>query len=93
MEEEDKREAVAESGMEGFVMPDFHAEKSSETAAKECDGEETCFRDAPFVVAGFPFVDTIEEKSNDIHHREVKQNGEEFVHQGLFTSLDICRKG
>ena len=29
VEEEDERETVTETGMPGFVMPDFHAEKGT----------------------------------------------------------------
>jgi hypothetical protein len=73
VEAEDEREAVAETGMLGLVMPDFHAEKSTDTAAKESDGYEAGFRDTPFVMPRLPFVNAIEKKGKDIDCREVEQ--------------------
>ena len=73
VEDEDEREAVAETGMLGLVMPDFHAEKSTDTAAQEGNGEETGFRDTPFIMPRLPFVNAIEKESNDINCREVEQ--------------------
>ena len=73
VEAEDEREAVAETGMLGLVMPDFHAEKSTDTAAQDGNGEETGFRDTPFVMPRLPFVNAIEKKGKDIDCREVEQ--------------------
>ena len=73
LEDEDEREAEAELVMLGLVMPDFHAEKGSETTSQKGNGEEAGFRDTPFVVPRLPFVNAIEEESNDIDCREVNQ--------------------
>ena len=73
VEEKDERETVTETGMKGFMMPDFHAEKGADTAAKESDGYEAGFRDTPFVMPRLPFVNAIEKKGKDIDCREVEQ--------------------
>ena len=59
--------------MLGFVMPCFHAEPGTEAAAQESDSDETGFRDTPFVMAGFPFIDAIEKESHEVNRREVDQ--------------------
>jgi len=73
VEDENEREAITETGMLGLVMPDFHAEKGTEAAAKESDGEKTCFRDTPFVMPRLPFVDAIQEERDYVYSREVEQ--------------------
>lgn len=73
VEKKDERQAVAEFGMLSFVMPDFHAQESPDTSAKEGNGDETGFRDPPFVVPCFPFIDTIQKKRHDINRREVDE--------------------
>jgi hypothetical protein len=73
VEAEDEREAVAETGMLGLVMPYFHAEKSTDTAAQEGNGEETGFRDTPFVMPRLPFVNAIQEERDYVYRREAEQ--------------------
>ena len=60
--------------MLGLMVPDFHAEKGSETTSQKGNGEEAGFRDTPFVVPRLPFVNAIEEKRHDVHRREIDQN-------------------
>ena len=78
MEEEDERKTVAETGMLGLVMPDFHAEKSTYTATKKGDGDQTGFRDTPFIVAGFPFINAVEEEGNEVDCHEIEQKGKDY---------------
>ena len=74
VEAEDEREAEAELVMLGLVMPDFHAEKGSETTSQKGNGEEAGFRDTPFVVPRLPFVNAIEKESHEVNRREIDQN-------------------
>ena len=74
LEDEDEREAEAELVMLGFVMPDFHAEKGSETTSQKGNGEEAGFRDTPFVMPRLPFVNAIQEERDNVYRREIKQN-------------------
>lgn len=78
MEEEDERETVAETGMLGLVMPDFHAEKSTDTATKKGDGDQTSFGNPPFIVAGFPFINAVEKEGNDVDCHEIEQKGKDY---------------
>ena len=73
VEEEDEGKAEAEFEMLGFMMPEFHAEKGTEAAAKEGNGDETGFRDTPFVMTRFPFINTIEEESNKVNCCKIDQ--------------------
>ena len=91
MEEEDERETVAETGMLGLVMPDFHAEKSTDTAAQEGNGEETGVRDTPFIVAGFPFINAVEEEGNDVE-RVVLDDYADPDSKRYENMLEIMRK-
>ena len=95
MEKEDEGEAVAETGMLGFVVPDFHAEEGTEAAAKEGNGDETGFRDAPFVMAGFPFVDAVQEEGNEVNRHKIEQKAiyEIFSHFLIysFSYFRICQ--
>lgn len=74
MKEKDEREAEAELGMLGFMMPDFHAEKSTDAAAQESNTYQFGLRDAPFVMAGFPFIDAVHKERHDIYRREINQD-------------------
>ena len=73
VEAEDEREAEAELVMLGLMVPDFHAEKGSETTSQKGNGEEAGFRDTPFVVPRLPFVNAIQEERDYVYHREVEQ--------------------
>lgn len=90
MEKEDERKTETEFGMLGLVMPDFHAEKSTETAAQEGNGEKAGFRDTPFIVAGFPFINAVEEEGNEVDCREIEQQGKDyFSHLHIYTFLHL----
>ena len=78
MEKEDERKTVAETGMLGLVMPRFHAQISSETATKKGDGDQTSFGNPPFIVAGFPFINAVEEEGNDVDCHEIEQKGKDY---------------
>lgn len=85
--------------MLGLVMPDFHAEKSSETATKKGDGDQTSFGNPPFIVAGFPFINAVEEEGNDVDCREIEQKGKDyfliytFIHFRIYGSFgQLARK-
>ncbi len=85
--------------MLGLVMPDFHAEKSTDTAAKEGNGEEAGFRDPPFIVAGFPFINAVEEEGNEVDCHEIEQKGKDyfliytFIHFRIYGSFgQLARK-
>ena len=73
MEDEDGGETVFELSVLGFMMPCFHAEQSTDAATENGYPDEACFCDAPFVMARLPFVDTIQEKRDDINRREINQ--------------------
>ena len=73
MEDENGRETVFELCVLGLVMPEFHAEESTDAAAENGYPDEGGFVDAPFVMPRLPFVDTIQEKRDDINRREVNQ--------------------
>jgi len=74
LEDEDGWEAVAELDVLGFVMPEFHAEESTEATASNGYPDEARLGDAPFVMLRLPFVDAVQEERDDVYHREVNQN-------------------
>ena len=78
MEKEDERKTVTEFGVLCFVTPRFHAQISSETATKKGDGDQTSFGNPPFIVAGFPFINAIEEEGNDVDCHEIEQKGKDY---------------
>jgi hypothetical protein len=59
LENENERKTEAEFFMLGLVMPDFHAEHGTDAASRKGDADKTGFRNTPFVVTRFPFVDAI----------------------------------
>lgn len=99
MEKEDERKTVTEFGVLCLVMPDFHAEKSTETAAQEGNGEEAGFCDTPFVMPCLPFINAVEEEGDDVDCHEIEQNGKDyflictFIHFRIYGSLgQLARK-
>ena len=73
LEDENGRETVFELCVLGLVMPCFHAEESTDATTENGYPNEACFCDAPFVMARLPFVDTVQEKRDDINRREINQ--------------------
>ncbi len=73
LEDENGGETIFELGVLGFVMPESHAKESTDAAAGNGYPDEARLGDAPFVMARLPFVDTIQEKCDDINRREVNQ--------------------
>ena len=78
MEKEDERKTVTKFGVLCFVTPRFHAQISSETATKKGDGDQTSFGNPPFIVAGFPFINAVEEEGNDVDRHEIEQKGKDY---------------
>ena len=83
VDEEDEGQTFAELRVLGLMMPYFHAEKGSQTASKDSNGEEAGLLNTPFVVAGLPLVNAIEDKCHDVHQCKIKQNI--FIHLLIYT--------
>ena len=83
VEDEDGGEAETEFVVLGLMMPYFHAEKGSQTASKDSNGEEAGLLNTPFVVAGLPLVNAIEDKCHDVYQCKIKQNI--FIHLLIYT--------
>ena len=73
LKNEDGREAETEFVVLGLMVPDFHAEQSTDAAAGDGYPEQACLGDAPFVALCLPFVDAIQEKRDDVDCREINQ--------------------
>ena len=93
LEEEDGREAEAEFGVLGLMVPDFHTEQSTDAAAGDGYPEQACLGDAPLVALCLPFVNAIQEKRDDVDSREINQYGIEEVlaHLLIFLHLSGCK--
>ena len=74
LEDEDGWEAVAELGVLGFVMPESHAEESTEASTGNGYSDEARLGDAPFVMLRLPFVDAVQEERDDVYRCEINQN-------------------
>ena len=83
MEDEDGGETEAEFVVLGLMVPDFHSEQGPDAASKDSNGEESGLLNTPFVVAGLPLVNAIEDKCYDVHQCKIKQNI--FIHLLIYT--------
>lgn len=82
MRQEDGGDAIAEFEVEGFVVPQVHAQPCAKAAANEGEEQQGGFWDAPTVVSGLQFVEAVGEEREGIDGEEVAED-EVRVHGGL----------
>ena len=64
--------------MLGFVTEQEHAQECADAAAGDGQPDEGVFRDAPLPSPGLPFVDAVQQESQDVNaDKEVN----EFAHR------------
>ena len=73
LEEEDGREAEAEFGVLGLMVPDFHSEQGPDAATGDGYPEQACLGDAPFIALRLPFVDAVQEKRGNVDRCKINQ--------------------
>lgn len=72
MSDEQKRDAVAEPGMQGFVVPAFHADPGTESPTQESHGQQSRFRDTSSGMTRLPLVHAEQEKGERIDKRKTE---------------------
>lgn len=59
--------------MQGFVVPDFHAEQSPNRTTNNGKPDKRRFGNAPFIFFRPEFIDTIGKESDDIYQQKIYQ--------------------